>query len=52
MLNMKTSYISHIRMVIGIRPMAPVQNSFSVKLMQRITLNFVINLLDLDNITK
>ena len=30
--------------VIGIRPLAPVQNSVSLKLMQRKTLNFVINL--------
>ena len=38
--------------VIGIRPLAPVQNSVSLKLMQRKTLNFVINLPDVDNITK
>ena len=38
--------------VIGIRPLAPVQNSVSLKLMQRKTLNFVINLPDIENITK
>ena len=38
--------------VIGIRPLAPVQNSVSLKLMQRKTLNFVINLPDVENITK
>ena len=32
--------------VIGIRPLAPVQSSVSLKLMQRKTLNFVINLPD------
>ena len=37
--------------VIGIRPLAPIQNSVSLKLMQRKTLNFVINLPDVDNIT-
>ena len=38
--------------VIGIRPLAPVQNSVSLKLMQCKTLNFVINLPDVENITK
>ena len=38
--------------VIGIRPLAPVQNSVPLKLMQRKTLNFVINLPDVENITK
>ena len=38
--------------VIGIRPLAPVQNSVSLKLMQRKTLHFVINLPDVENITK
>ena len=38
--------------VIGIRPLAPVQNSVALKLMQRKTLNFVINLPDVENITK
>ena len=38
--------------VIGIRPLAPVLNSVSLKLMQRKTLNFVINLPDIENITK
>ena len=38
--------------VIGIRPLAPVQNSVSLKLMQRKTLNFVTNLPDVENITK
>ena len=34
--------------VIGIRPLAPVQNSVSLKLVQRKTLNFVINLPDVE----
>ena len=38
--------------VIRIRPLAPVQNGVSLKLMQRKTLNFVINLPDVENITK
>ena len=38
--------------VIGIRPLAPVQNSVSLKLMQGKTLNFVIYLPDVENITK
>ena len=38
--------------VIGIRPLACVQNSGSLKLMQRKTLNFVINLPDVENLTK
>ena len=38
--------------VIGIRPLAPVQNSVSLKLMQRKTLNLVLNLPDVENITK
>ena len=38
--------------VIGIRPLAPVQDSVSLKLMQHKTLNFVINLPDVENITK
>ena len=38
--------------VIGIRRLAPVQNSVSLKLMQRKTLHFVINLPDVENITK
>ena len=38
--------------MIGIRSLAPVQNSVSFKLMQRKTLNFVINLPDVENITK
>ena len=44
----------HVKVVtvIGIRPLAPVQNSVSLKLMQRKTLNFMINLPDVENITK
>ena len=42
---------SHLK-VIDIRPLAPVQNSVSLKLMQRKTLNFMINLPDVENITK
>ena len=38
--------------VIGIRPLVPVQNSASLKLMQCKTLNLVINLPDVKNITK
>ena len=38
--------------VIGIRPLAHVQNSVSLKLMQRKTLNFVMHLLDVENLTK
>ena len=38
--------------VIGIQPLAPVQNSVQLKLMQHKTLNFVINLPDVENITK
>ena len=38
--------------VIGIRPLASVQNSVSLKPMQRKTLNFEINLPDVENITK
>ena len=38
--------------VTGIRALAPVQNSVSLKLMQRKTLNFGINLRDVENITK
>ena len=38
--------------MIGIRPLAPVQNSVSLKLMQGKTLNFVINFPDVENITK
>ena len=38
--------------VIGVRPLAPDQNSVSLKLIQRKTLNFVINLPDVENITK
>ena len=38
--------------IVGIRPLAPVQNSVSLKLMQRKTLNFVIKLPDVENITK
>ena len=37
--------------VIGIRALAPVQNSVSLKLMQPKTFNFVINLPDVENIT-
>ena len=53
MLTMKTSYIIYVLLlkVIGIRPQAPVQNSVSVKLMQRKTLNFVVNLPDVENLT-
>ena len=47
----KQCYLLSIK-VIGIRPLAPVQNSVSLKLMQRKTLNFVINLPDVGNITK
>ena len=43
---------SHPVKVIGIRPLAPVQNSVSLKLMQSKTLNFVVNLPDVENITK
>ena len=38
--------------VIGIRRLAPVQNSVSPKLMKRKILNFVINVPDVENITK
>ena len=38
--------------MIGIRLLASVQNSVSLKLMQRKTLNFVINLPDVENIIK
>ena len=38
--------------VIGIRPLAPVENGVSLKLMQCKTLNFVINLLDVEKLTK
>ena len=38
--------------VIGIGPLAPVENSVSLKLMQHKTLNFVINLPDVKNLTK
>ena len=38
--------------MIGIRTPAPVQNNVSLELMQRKTLNFVINLPDVENITK
>ena len=38
--------------VIGIRSLTPAQNSVSLKLMQRKTLNFVINLPDVEHITK
>ena len=38
--------------VIGIRLLAPVQNSVSLKIMQRETLIFVINLPGIENITK
>ena len=38
--------------MIGIRPLVPVQNSVSLKLIQRKTLNFGINLPDFENITK
>ena len=38
--------------VIDIRPLATVQNSVSLELMQHKTLNFVINLPDVENITK
>ena len=43
---------NHAIKVIGIRLLAPVQNSVSLELMQRKTLNFVINLPDVENITK
>ena len=38
--------------VIGIQPLVPVQNSVSLKLMQRKRFNFVIKLPDVENITK
>ena len=38
--------------VIGIRPLTPVQNSASLKLTERKTLNFVISLPNVENITK
>ena len=38
--------------MIGIRPLDSVQNSVSLKIMQGKTLNFVINLPDVENITK
>ena len=38
--------------MIGIRPLVPVQNSISLKLMQRKTFNLGINLPDVENITK
>ena len=49
-----TQILSLVRLlkVIGIRPLDPVQNNVSLKLMQRKTLNFVINLPDVENITK
>ena len=37
--------------VIDIRPLAPVENSVSLKLMQRKTLDFLINLPDVDLMT-
>ena len=43
---------NRILKVIGIRLLTPVQNSVSLKLMQRKTLNFVINLPDVENLTK
>ena len=36
--------------VIGIRPLTPVENSVSLKLMQRKTFNFVINLPDVETV--
>ena len=42
---------SHFK-VIGIRPLTPVQNIVSLKLMQRKTLNLVINLPGVENITE
>ena len=47
----KQCYLLSIK-VIGIRPLVPVQNSVSLKLMQPKTLNFVINLPDVEHITK
>ena len=41
-----------IKVIIDIRPLAPLQNSVSVKLMQGKTLNFMINLPDVENLTK
>ena len=38
--------------VIGIQPLVPVQNSVSLELMQREKLSFMINLPDVENITK
>ena len=49
---MKLSDSGHCLKVIGIRPLAHVQNSVSLKLMQLKTLNFVIKLPDVENITK
>ena len=46
-----TSDLFNLIKVIGVRPLAPVQNSVSLKLMQRKTLNFVTNLPDVENIT-
>ena len=50
----KTGHLNYIYFfkVIGIRPLVPVQNSVSLKLIQRETLNFVINLPDVENLTK
>ena len=48
----KKRELTEVIEVIRIRPLAPVQNSVSLKLMQRYTLNFVINALDVENITK
>ena len=44
--------VLHSIKVIGIRPLAPVQNSVSLELIQRKTLNFVTALPDVENITK
>ena len=46
-----TFYLSSFK-VIGSRLLAPVQNSVSPKLMNRKTMNFVINLPDVENLTK
>ena len=52
-----TAYVFSMRGVVllkvnGIQPLAPVQNSVALKLMQSKTLNFVISLPDVENITK
>ena len=44
--------VCHQSVTLSDEHLAPVQNSVSLKLMQRKTLNFVINLPDVENISK